>query len=515
MRNPFSFHLIIILFAVVVITACGTTPPRPVAEEAPAADLKPIYEINKIENEITVARQNQIDILSPDMFAKAENSSLKAKNEAEKGSDISLVTEYTGTARQYLHAAEENAKVARTVLEPVIESRSKARIAGATKLEEDYREVEDQFLILTQAIEKNNIDYAKKNSPEVDKDFRDLELRAIKVETIGKVRDILKKAKEDTITRYAPESFDQAKKLLKETNAYISQNPYAKEEIYKMARNSLSMAKRALVISDQCKAIESMTPEEIAFYIEDTLSLITGQLKAPDMRDQKFYVQVDNIKGSISSLQENNRFLNEKLKSTQRETEAAKADCEKRLDALNQRIAFLEGKTQEEQAANEQLLAEQRATEQKLAAGRRFNQLFTEVQNFFDANEAEIYKKGNQLVIRLKGIRFPVGQAIIMPDNYMLLSKVRHAIRTFGEPSVVIEGHTDSTGTPQLNKHLSQQRAESVRQYLIANQTLPEKKLIAVGYGPERPLASNATPEGRAINRRIDLIIMPDPQPEK
>lgn len=514
MRHPSSAaRLMIIFFAVVLISACGTAPPKPIAEIP--ADSTPIDEVNRLEKEITVARQKQMDILSPDMFARAENAYLKAKNEAEKGSDISLVTEYTGTARQYLHNAEENAKVARTVLEQVIESRNKARLAGATKLEEDYREVEDRFLILTQAIEKNNPNYARKNCPEVDKAFRSLELRAIKIETIGEVKDILKKAEKNDIPRYAPESFDQAKKLLKETDAFISENPYAKEEMYKMAQHSLFMAKRALAIADQCKTIEAMPAEELAFYIEDTLSSITGWLEAPDMRDQKFYIQVDNIKGSIGSLQENNRFLNEKLKSQKEETDALKAECEQRIDDLNDHIAFLEGKTKEEQAANEQLKAQQRAMEKKLAAEQQFTQFFNEVQNYFDANEAEIYKKGNQLVIRLKGIQFPVGQAIIMPDNYLLLSKVQRAIRTFGEPSVVIEGHTDSTGTHQLNKYLSQQRAESVRQYLIANQTLPEKKLIAVGYGPERPLASNATAEGRAINRRIDLIIMPDPQPKK
>jgi len=191
------------------------------------------------------------------------------------------------------------------------------------------------------------------------------------------------------------------------------------------------------------------------------------------------------------------------------------ADYKKRINDLDQQIAFLEGKTKEEQAANERLMAKQRAMEQKIAAERQFSQLFTEVQNCFEASEAEVYKKGNQLVIRLKGIQFPVGQAIIMPDNYLLLSKAQRAIRTFGEPSVVLEGHTDSTGTHELNKHLSQQRAESVRQYLIANQTLPAKKIIAVGYGSERPLASNSTPEGRAINRRIDMIIIPETQPEK
>jgi len=511
-RSPVK--LIIIFSMTALLFACAATPPEP-GGIPPEAVLNPIDEVNKIEHEITVARQNQIDVLSPTMFAKAENSCLQAKNKAEKESDISLVLEYTDMARTYLHNAEENAKIARTVLEKVIESRRKARVAGATKLEEDYGKVEDRFLILTQAIEKNNIHYSQNNSDEVDKEYRKLELRAIKRETIGEVKAILNQAEEDEITQYAPESFALAKKLLNETDTFISENRYAKEEMYKMAQHNLFMTKRALAIADQCKAIETMPPEEIAFYIEDTLELITIQLAAPDMRDQKFYIQVDNIEGSIKSLQDDNQFMADKLKLKRAEAEALQADFDNRINELNQQIAFLEGKTKEEQAANERLIAQQRAMEQKIETERQFNQMFTEVQNYFDANEADVYKKGNQLVIRLKGIQFPVGQAIIMPNNYLLLSKAQRAIRTFGEPAVVLEGHTDSTGTHELNKYLSQQRAESVRQYLIANQTLPAEKLIAVGYGPERPLASNSTSEGRAINRRIDMIIVPEAQPEE
>jgi len=76
----------------------------------------------------------------------------------------------------------------------------------------------------------------------------------------------------------------------------------------------------------------------------------------------------------------------------------------------------------------------------------------------------------------------------------------------------VIEGHTDSTGSDEVNDHLSQQRAESVRDYLVANKTLQAEKIVSIGYGSKRPLASNETEEGRAINRRIDVVISPRPQ---
>jgi OmpA-OmpF porin, OOP family len=105
-----------------------------------------------------------------------------------------------------------------------------------------------------------------------------------------------------------------------------------------------------------------------------------------------------------------------------------------------------------------------------------------------------------------------VGKSVIMPENYPLISKIQQSIRTFGEPDVIIEGHTDSTGSAEVNELLSQERAESVRQYLLANKTLSNDRIVAVGYGSSKPLASNETEEGRAVNRRIDVIIKPQAQ---
>jgi outer membrane protein OmpA-like peptidoglycan-associated protein len=233
-----------------------------------------------------------------------------------------------------------------------------------------------------------------------------------------------------------------------------------------------------------------MQREQLTLWVEGILSQTTNKLSAPDMRNKSFDTQRENILGSIKSLQEDRQFL-----ATQE-----KAHLEE-IKSLKQQVAMLEGKTKEEQASIGRLEKE-----------KQFNELFNEVKGYFSTGEAEVYKQGNRLIIRLRAIQFPVGQSIIMPDNYGLLSKVQRAIRTFGEPDVVIEGHTDSTGSDEVNEHLSQQRAESVRDYLVANKTLAEEKIVAIGYGSKRPLASNETAEGRAINRRIDVVISPMPQ---
>jgi outer membrane protein OmpA-like peptidoglycan-associated protein len=186
--------------------------------------------------------------------------------------------------------------------------------------------------------------------------------------------------------------------------------------------------------------------------------------------------------------------MDRKNQSLEKETQ----DYQAQIADLEQQLTVIKGYSRE-----------QEVVKQKLAAEREFNEQFNKVQRYFRPDEAEVYKQGKQLVIRLRGIHFPVGQAILTPNNYTLLSKVQHAIQTFGQPIVTIEGHTDSTGSAQVNQELSQKRADAVKTYLVANKTLPEDRILAAGYGPDRPLAPNTSPEGRAINRRIDLLIQP------
>ena len=108
-------------------------------------------------------------------------------------------------------------------------------------------------------------------------------------------------------------------------------------------------------------------------------------------------------------------------------------------------------------------------------------------------------------------ILFDFGKAHINPDGHALLNRVAKVIQK-RQDAVLVEGHTDSTGAESLNEHLSQQRADAVRQYFVANETLPYEKIIAVGYGSMRPIASNATQSGRAMNRRISSFSEEDSQ---
>lgn len=444
--------------------------------------------INQLDNDIALARKNQINVLAPSWFERADSSLKAAKQGLEQGDLLSEILDNIATGRAQLRRAEEIAKVSQTTLPNAIRARNMAREAGATNLGREYADVEERFIGLTRAIENNDLNYAQRNQAKVAEQFRVVELRAIKIQTIGEVRRLIQSAQKQGMPKIAPQSYAIAQQKLAEADAFITQHPYEKEKMHKLAAEALFMAQRLHIVAQQSEKVEDMEPEQITLWAEGMMYQVSEKLGAQDMRNQPFNKQLENILATVSAQHADHDFMVENNKNQQHE-----------IEKLQQQIASLEGQTLKEHQEKERLLAE-----------KRFNEKLSSIQHYFKPNEAEVYKKENQVIIRLKAMQFPVGQSVIMPENYSLLSKVQRAIRTFGEPEVIIGGHTDSTGSEELNEHLSQKRADAVRQYFVANGTLPYEKIIAVGYGSMRPLASNATESGRAVNRRIDVIITPE-----
>ncbi len=138
-----------------------------------------------------------------------------------------------------------------------------------------------------------------------------------------------------------------------------------------------------------------------------------------------------------------------------------------------------------------------------------FNRSFESARAEFTAEEAQVYKQGNRLVIRLRSLNFPVNQAVLRGSNFPLLAKVAEVVKGFANSTVVIEGNTDSQGGKALNQKLSMERAQAVSDYLVSNGAIQQGKISAVGHGFDQPLASNKTAKGRAENRRVDVVISP------
>ncbi len=109
------------------------------------------------------------------------------------------------------------------------------------------------------------------------------------------------------------------------------------------------------------------------------------------------------------------------------------------------------------------------------------------------------------MVLVLEGVNFDFDKAVIRPEGYVKLDQDVAVLKEWGDVDVEVGGHTCSIGTEAYNLDLSLRRAEAVRNYLVS-QGISADRLTVRGYGETRPTASNATPEGRAQNRRVELV---------
>ncbi|AUX21755.1 cell envelope biogenesis protein OmpA [Sorangium cellulosum] len=115
---------------------------------------------------------------------------------------------------------------------------------------------------------------------------------------------------------------------------------------------------------------------------------------------------------------------------------------------------------------------------------------------------------GSSEIQILKQVQFATGSARILPNSYGILDEVVRLLKVNPEITLVaIEGHTDNRGSDALNERLSNDRAHSVRTYLIERGGIDPERLTAAGFGPRRPIADNNTADGRQKNRRVEFHI--------
>lgn len=139
---------------------------------------------------------------------------------------------------------------------------------------------------------------------------------------------------------------------------------------------------------------------------------------------------------------------------------------------------------------------------------------------YMDSQEAKLRKQlrgsgvsverdGDNINLVMPGnITFPTNQHNLKTDFYDVLDSVALVLEEFEKTIIVVAGYTDSKGSDAYNQTLSEERARSVADYLKAKKIV-EARFETVGFGEKNPVADNATEEGRALNRRVELTLMP------
>lgn len=137
------------------------------------------------------------------------------------------------------------------------------------------------------------------------------------------------------------------------------------------------------------------------------------------------------------------------------------------------------------------------------------NYMDKQAQELASVAEVQRTEDGIRVTMRDK-ILFDTGQSTLKPESRLGLIKIADVIKNYNKTEVAIIGHTDNVGSATYNQDLSERRANSV-QVFLANQGVKISRLKTIGMGFDDPVESNDTPEGRAMNRRVELHITPDP----
>src|SRR5262249_42869308 len=112
-------------------------------------------------------------------------------------------------------------------------------------------------------------------------------------------------------------------------------------------------------------------------------------------------------------------------------------------------------------------------------------------------------------IVNMSDVLFDTGKYTLRPGAREKLAKVAGIIVSHPGLKIEVEGHTDSTGSDEFNMKLSENRADAVRQYLVA-QGITSENVTARGFGKTAPVADNATSAGRQANRRVEMVVSGD-----
>ncbi len=434
-------------------------------------------------------------LLAPRSYQRGIKEYRDAENDLERGRNIDRVRSNAADATKYLRTAAEKARLAATALAQVMKSRQDAANARSPELSREiWQQAQRKFSDAIRLLERGDLKGSKRRDIEATSLYRDAELIAIKAQYLSNTRRLLKDADRARVGRYAPITLGKAKQLLADAERELSENRYDTDLPRSLARQANYEARHAIYLSEVVRQVRDrkLTPEELVLSWEKPLRSVSGAADImPEMAEGP-----DELAKELVAYVEHVRNTNQSLEQEKSESELRVADMEEELRALDERLG---GATQERAALIRRLAAQARVKEQ-----------FLRIEKMFTGDEARVFRQGNTIILRLVGLTFDSGASQLRPNNFNLLAKVEKAIDVFPRSELTIEGHTDAHGGDDFNQKLSQERAESVHQYMINAMRIPTYRLIATGYGETRPVASNETEWGRARNRRIDIKIKPN-----
>jgi outer membrane protein OmpA-like peptidoglycan-associated protein len=440
------------------------------------------------------ARAANAELLAPATFTRGLEAYMSAENDLARGRNIDRIRSKLASAARAFADARDAAEIANVTLAAVIKTRADAMNANAeTFAAELWAEAGESFDSAARRLETGDIRGARTRADEAEALYREAELTAIKAQYLSQTRALLAEAEQARVPRLAPRTYEKARSLLAEAERELNENRYDTDLPRSLVQQANYEARHAIYLAgliDRLRS-ENQSLEDLILSFEQPLVDVSAAADKVAQLDKGVEPVVAELVAYIEGLRE----------------QAAQAELD--LADTRRRVAELEEEVRDLDARLGGVSQERVALVQRLEAEARIREQFATIENMFERDEARVSREGNRVIIRLVGLTFPSGQDVVQPVHRPLLEKLKQAADVFPRSQITIEGHTDSYGSDEANLALSRQRADAVSAYLTNELAVPAFRISSVGYGETQPIANNDTAQGRARNRRIDVIIEP------
>ena len=317
-------------------------------------------------------------------------------------------------------------------------------------------------------------------------------------------RNALRIAQSEGAERYAHDSYQHAVQLMNNADEYATQKNYPRKELIAVSREAVQTAEDARAIAVKRIDDERLANERRASADAQAKS----QWQADDANRQKEQAQYDTATAQAAKTQAESDAANAQAAKARAESDAARARTDAadaqsetaraKSDMADSQAASARALSAAQTDADQSRLAAQQAENDKAAMRTRLSEQLNKILQTRDSARG--------LIVSMSDVLFDTGRYSLKPGAREKLAKVAGILLAYPGLNIEVGGYTDNVGGDDMNQRLSENRAGSVRDYLV-QQGVATGSVSARGFGNTLPVASNDNSSGRQQNRRVELLV--------
>jgi outer membrane protein OmpA-like peptidoglycan-associated protein len=310
-------------------------------------------------------------------------------------------------------------------------------------------------------------------------------------------RNALRIAQSEGAEKYASDSYQRAVRLMNNVDEYATKKHIDRKPMIAVAREAVQTAEDARAIAVQKINDERLAKERQA----STDAQAQSQLQADNATRQKEQAQSDSAQAQLAKTQAESDTAKARTEAADAQSETAKAKSDMADSVASSATALAAAQADAEQsrlAAQQAQQSAQQAETDKMAMRTRLSEQLNSILQTRDSARG--------LIVSMSDVLFDTGKYSLRPGAREKLAKVAGILLAYPGLNIEVGGYTDNVGGNEMNQRLSENRADSVRDFLV-QQGVSAISVTAKGFGNTLPVASNDNSAGRQQNRRVELLV--------